>query len=364
MSSKAMFLLDPHIVARKGDNAQEWFSAMLSDVAYLNAMCFTIQCYFDGFFGRTRGIAAERRDRLYFAKTIRILQERLSLDDDNLRLSDSTIMTVLVLSGHAYTTGDYESAHNHISGLLKLVSMRGIDTFLQKTKMSIEIIRCDLAMAVDTNLKPVLCDDKGSLANTSRFTAAPSQNVVRHPHFQPEVIEFLSKLNAQLAAAWVTMSHFCAQVNAAAEDDGPKVTEETFLQNMMAIMYPLLHQHYQIGSLEEAVRLGLLAFSSPLFLHWNRVELPDRRFTSAYREALATMTLVGADIAPRERLWLFMVGALSMSHESESMKWLLPRLRMDIEQCGVSSWSDMQQVLRSFLWVGFVYDVPGKELFE
>lgn len=221
---------------------------------------------------------------------------------------------------------------------------------------------CDLAMAVDTNSKPVLCDSDGIMAMVSRFTKTPGQNVP-YRHLRPEVIRFLSKLDSQLAAAWINMSRFCAQVNAAAEEDGPKVTEEMLLQNMTSIMYPLLHQRFQKGSLDEAVRFGLLAFSSPIFLHWNRVELPDRRFTSAYLEELAVVTLSGADIAPQERLWLFVVGALSMSHEPESMSWLLPGLRMDIEQCGVKTWSDMQDVLKSFLWVGLVYDVPSEDVF-
>ena len=76
----------------------------------------------------------------HIAKTIIILQWRLTLDD-SIRLSDSTIMTVLALSGHAYTTGDYETAHQHNSGLLKLVNMRGIHTFAGNIKLLIEIIR-------------------------------------------------------------------------------------------------------------------------------------------------------------------------------------------------------------------------------
>lgn len=136
-----MFLLDQCISTKTAGMAQAWFVPMLFDAAYLHAVCFTIQAYFDGFFARTRSAAAQRRDRMYYAKTVRILQERLALDDDSLRLTDSTIMTVLALSGHAYTTGDYESADHHNRGLIKLVSMRGVGTFLQNTKLLIEIIR-------------------------------------------------------------------------------------------------------------------------------------------------------------------------------------------------------------------------------
>jgi hypothetical protein len=136
-----MYVLDQCITAKTPGLGEAWFAPMLFDPAYLHAVCFTIQTYFDGYLARTRSVEAQRRDWISYAKTIRILQERLALDDDSVRLSDSTIMTVLVLSGHAYTTGDYESANNHIRGLLKLVTMRGVDTFVENTMLLVEIVR-------------------------------------------------------------------------------------------------------------------------------------------------------------------------------------------------------------------------------
>ncbi len=141
MSSKAMFQLSQCIANETAGMGRAWFEPLLFDPAYLHAVCFTIQTYFDNYLARTRSAEARQRDYLYYAKTVRILQERLALDDDLVRLSDSTVMTVLALSGHAYTSGDYESANHHMRGLLKLVSLRGAGTFFQNTKLLIEIIR-------------------------------------------------------------------------------------------------------------------------------------------------------------------------------------------------------------------------------
>lgn len=140
MFSKAMFLLHECISSDSVGITQTWFAPMLFDAAYLNTACFTIQAYFDGLFARTRSLDAQRRDGLYYAKAVRILRERLALNNGD-KFSDSTIMTVLLLSGHAYTTGDFESANNHISGLLKLVSIRGVRQFFHNVKLSIEIVR-------------------------------------------------------------------------------------------------------------------------------------------------------------------------------------------------------------------------------
>lgn len=173
-----------------------------------------------------------------------------------------------------------------------------------------------------------------------------------------------NRLDPELAAIWAATSQVCAQVNAAAEKGGAKMTEEAFLHSMGSIMYRLLHQRFETGSLDEAFRMGLVAFSSPIFLHWNRVELPDRQFTSAYREALDRLNLTESNVAPRERLWLLMVGAMSMSHEPDGLAWLRPWLRMNIELCNVFTWDDMRDVLSSFLWIGLVYDKPGKVIFD
>ncbi|KAJ5606584.1 hypothetical protein N7510_009365 [Penicillium lagena] len=351
MFSKAMFLVDQCIIPETAGMADAWFTPMLFDAAYLNAVCFTIQTYLDGYFARRRSAEAQRRDCVYYAKTIRILQERLELD---------------ALSGHAYTAGNYESANHHINGLLKLVSMRGVGTFTHNTKLLIEIIRCDLGMAIDRGSRPLLFASNSipwTLMLTSDIMTVPGEKYSWR-QIRGDLGHIQNRLDPELATVWAAMSEFCALMNEAAENTRFKISEEAFLHSMGSIMYRLLYQRFEMGSLNETVRLGLLAFSSPIFLHWNRVELPDPQFTSAYREALAALGRMESNVEPRERLWLLMIGALSMYHEPDRVAWFRPWLRMDINLCGVFNWSDMRDLLGSFLWVGLVFDALGKELFE
>ncbi|KAI2610565.1 hypothetical protein GGR54DRAFT_372948 [Hypoxylon sp. NC1633] len=363
MSSRAMFQLEQCIAAKTDGMAHEWFAPMLFDAAYLNAACFTIQAYFDQFLARTRSAEARQRDYVYYAKTVGILQNRLALDDDSVRLSDSTIMTVLSMSGHAYMTGDYESANHHSSGLLKLASMRGVGSFAQNTKLLIEIVRCDLCLAIDRGSEPLLFAPDNipwPLMLPSGFTTVPGEKV---PSTQLRN-KMTSRLSPDLAAVWAAMSNFCTLINAIAENGGIKMTEEVFLQSLGSIIYRLLYQRFEPGSLDEAFRLGLLAFSSPIFLHWNRVELPDRLFNSTYREALARLDASQGTVEPREHLWLLMVGALSMSHEPDSVAWLKPQLQKTIELCNAFTWDSVRDLLSSLLWVGLVYDSAGRDAFD
>jgi hypothetical protein len=63
------------------------------------------------------------------------------------------------------------------------------------------------------------------------------------------------------------MERFCWLMNLAAENK-QRLPPEALLQIMASIMYRLLDMKFEIGSPDEAIRLGLLAFSSNIFLQW------------------------------------------------------------------------------------------------
>jgi hypothetical protein len=221
-------------------------------------------------------------------------------------------------------------------------------------------------MAVDGSSKPVLCTPNNipwPLILTPTWTDVIAEGSSSSERLG-EVVGFQVDLDPGLAAVWAAMSEFCAVINAVAENKGTKMTEEVFLHSMGSIMYRLLHQNFEIGSLDEVFRFGLLAFGSPLFLNWNRIELPDLQFTLAFRNALSGLNQVEQNVAPRERLWLLMIAALSMSHEPEGIAWLIPWLQIEIEQCEVATWDDMRDLLRSILWVSLIYDKPAKDIFD
>lgn len=226
-------------------------------------------------------------------------------------------------------------------------------------------------MAIDRGCPPILFAHNDVpwpliLPNNSDFMTAPDET--GSPNHSPvEICRFPHKLHPDLAAVWLAMSNFCALINAAAETGGVKLTEEAFLHSMGSIMYSLLHQRFEIGSLDEAFRLGLLAFSAPIFLNWNRLEVLDRRFTLTYRETLAELDRKAAAdtdiVSPRERLWLLMVAAVAMSHEADSVAWLKPRIRLNMELCHLATWDAMREFLHSFMWIGLTYGATGESVF-
>lgn len=234
---------------------------------------------------------------------------------------------------------------------------------------------CDLYGAIDNGTTPILF----TYDNIPWPLCSHSSDT--DPTLHPTQRSITSKLHPDLAAIWTAMFQFSTLINAASYNAGPSITEEYFLQSMTAILYRLLLRKYPRGSLNEAIRLSLLAFASPVFLHWNRVELAAEYFTFAYRDTLAELDLEANKVEPNELVWLLMVAAVSMSHESHSIawltpwlkeslaackvkRWLSPWLRESLGTCGIATWEDVKGMLDEVLWIDILFDRLGKNVFN
>ena len=90
-------------------------SLPIFDNIYFHAVLFSIETYFN-----PQGTLSH----FHFAKTLRLLQERLDSPDDK-AVSDATIMVVVMLGLSAELIGDSDAAEKHIDGLKRIVEMRG-----------------------------------------------------------------------------------------------------------------------------------------------------------------------------------------------------------------------------------------------
>ncbi|KAF1965836.1 hypothetical protein BU23DRAFT_518851 [Bimuria novae-zelandiae CBS 107.79] len=356
ISSKAMFLLDQCIIPSEDGLVQAWIAPLIIDPAYLHIACLATQAFFDSFFGRIRTAQARRAEYASFAKTVKILQERVTTNDRNELLSDSTIMTVLALSGYAYTQGDHMAAHQHNVALLKLVCIKGAHTMLRNPnkKLVNEIIRTDFCICYESGEKPVLFTFDG----IPWPLMLPWERAVSDK--DPEGL--VTRLHPELAAVLTAMSHFCRLINIASTNEAARVTEDTFLHVMGSVLYRLLHLRYDRGTLDEAIRLGLLAFSRPIFLDWKTVEWINGYFVTAWRQTLEDL-IENLAFTPRDSIWLLMTGALSMSHDPSFLDRLTGGLRVFTDLCHITTWEDMEGLLNSYIWIGVSLDQPGKEIF-
>lgn len=156
------------------------------------------------------------------------------------------------------------------------------------------------------------------------------------------------------------MSDFCSVITFAVDSE-LRISTETFLDTMTSVVYRLIDMHFEASSKDEAVRLGLIAFLCAVFLQWKHLGMSYLHFTSKFRKCL--MEMEPNCISSELMAWLLMIGAVSVFDENDD-EWLKPMLRVNIDTCGIKEWSEMQELLKKFLWIALVYDKPGKCVFE
>lgn len=120
-----------------------WVATLCTDAVYLNATIFAVQVYFDLLAGRElEPVSPLTPTYTPFSKTLRLLRERLGSEDEKLKLSDNTVMVVLILACHAHRLGQYSTARNHLVGLRRIIEMRGgIKDLKTRPKLLIETFR-------------------------------------------------------------------------------------------------------------------------------------------------------------------------------------------------------------------------------
>lgn len=123
-----------------GENDVSWFYPLKFDAAYLHITVFAAEVFMDRVLGR-QYLTTNQDATVHFLKGVQILRRRLSLQDDNAKLSDSTIAVVLTLALSAIFMGDYETFRHHMLGLHKMINLRGGIAALRGNKLLTEMFR-------------------------------------------------------------------------------------------------------------------------------------------------------------------------------------------------------------------------------
>ena len=322
-------------------------------------MIFVSQFYFDAILpGKVSPVRQQSISQ--FLETVKLLRERLLYGTNDARLSFTTIFVVISLIGYALLVGDLEAARHHMEGLKTIIDLRGgLNSFRSNPKLLIEVLRCDIGIVLHGNYKPVFYQNSPSPLFFPPFPHLKPflqlQEPRRHkPARTPDGVA------DGLVGIWNFMSDFCSVINFAAESQ-QLIPVETLLDAFTSTMYSLCQIKFDAGSSNEAIRLGLLAFSCSIFLHWQCLEISYSYLITAFRNCLKTLNI--SQIQPQMLLWVLVMRAVLVFDDSDNC-WLQPTLMAQMEACGTRSWSDFNQLLKTSLWVDIVHEKPGKRLFS
>lgn len=364
--SKAKYVLEPCLIFDELHGY--WIEQLSVDALFIQTVIFMAQTYFDIMGGRNCSYPSQ-----IHLKTLQLLREKLSYGSESTQVADPTVFAVVNLAVHAHMSGEVKSATHHLEGTRKIIDLRGGLKNLTQIKLLIELfrlvihwheiaqtlitqIRCDIGMALHTGANPLFPPDDYHLQISVLYP-----NGIILPCEKDRVLDDLDGLDDDIVKAWQFMASFCSSVNLAAEAQG-RIPWESFLSTMTSLMYTLLYMSFEVSSINEAIRLGLLSLSSHIFLQWKVTRVTYAHLSFSYRNCLHRLECSNC-ISPRLLSWLLMVGVVSVFEQSDH-SWLRPRLRGSIESCEVKSWSEMQDILGSLPWIPVVLEKPGKDFFD
>lgn len=119
---------------------KDWLYPIRSDAAALHINAYAIQEFIDRVLG-PRENGTSQAAMMHFQRGLKILRERLLGEDEETKISDSTISVVTKLASSAHFNGDSQASKYHMEGIRKMVDLRGgLDVFKDK-KLLVEILR-------------------------------------------------------------------------------------------------------------------------------------------------------------------------------------------------------------------------------
>ena len=175
-----------------------------------------------------------------------------------------------------------------------------------------------------------------------------------------DTLEFAELIDAGLARAFSVMRRFGLLVNLGAQTQllvSTKVINET----MTSVMYRLLCMRYPPRSLNEGVRLILVAYCYHGFLQWRDIKLPCPHLQNAFKEGTLALQQNGK-VSARFMLWMLMVGAVSI-FDVHKEEWLGATLRYHARS-QQRSWTEVQDILKSFLWIPLLDEEPARSIWD
>jgi hypothetical protein len=144
-----------------------------------------------------------------------------------------------------------------------------------------------------------------------------------------------------------------------------KLSPEIYNEMMISILYRLTNLSFESDPMQEAIRSGLLAFSSTIFMQRHFMEQPYDHLLNLYNNAVfKLLESTDIDLPIPIVLWLTIFSLVVEHKESPPADWLGVWLHKTILRAGIDSWSQAREILGSIMWVDFVHNRLGKQVFE
>ncbi|KAI1415452.1 hypothetical protein F5Y13DRAFT_156057 [Hypoxylon sp. FL1857] len=340
-----------------------WLEPIWDDAACLHFTLFISEAYQSFIQGKPENSKAASA---HFVNALGILQRRLATSDVTLSTSDTTILVVVGLTMAAVAFGNFDAALKHLEGLHKMVILRGgISEFRMNKQLQTKILRVDLGVALSVGRKTLFFSEGlswDSYVPSPRKKPAPRFHNATPTSVASTLNHFLGGLDTRLCAIWDDVSEFVRAANITTQCKR-EIDSDLYHEVMLSIHYRLANVNFEIGSVNETIRLGLLAFASTLFLQWRGVNTRYKDLSQRLKTALSLLRHETRAIPNQLTVWLYITSSISTLSEDEQVCFKSAALRA-LRNTGLKSWGEARVSLKSVLWVDIIFDSRAKQLVE
>ena len=208
-------------------------------------------------------------------------------------------------------------------------------------------------MAFHNSVQPVFLEDIVA-AHSSDWGYYYQVDV---PNEDTHVTFLHQDINPGLLASWYSWKQLSQTANGSYAASFPLL-----LHTLAETGYRLLALRFHPESLDEMVRLGLLAFSCSVFLKWDHVKIRYPQLISAFKNCVLDVILPGhADVSATTIVWILMAGQLCICTGAD---WLRHSMRIYIDRAGIRSWEELRSILKAFIWIDSLHDQPARDLYN
>lgn len=177
-----------------------------------------------------------------------------------------------------------------------------------------------------------------------------------------DLSSFLDSIDLRLRRVCNDVSEFVRAANIATQCKR-SIDNELYQETMVSIHYRLANLCFDMDSINEPIRLALLAFASTLFLQWRGIKIRYEYLAQRLNMAMTSLRHNNRGVPVRLALWIYIIAAISVLDEREKV-YLQPALIEVIRELEFGSWDEVRLMLKSILWVDVLHDPLAKEMVE
>ncbi|KAH8648433.1 hypothetical protein BX600DRAFT_554941 [Xylariales sp. PMI_506] len=276
-------------------------------------------------------------------------------------LSNSNITVVNFLVLRELMRGDQATAEVHLTGLKRMVDLRGGLLQLGDDTLALKISKTDLDYALHFGTSPLFNPD------TIFEISLPWLSKARFVYMDlPYSQEKFSKIHPDLLQIILDVGRISATCNE--PDNALKLNPIEFQELIVSVGYRLvrfrtLFAPWTENRLESAFHIGLVAFLTTLFVQFGR-----RRYLKYQLVGQCLTAMIDESIDELDDgmiLWMLFIGGISvLAVEDKDNPWLSWRIHETAQRLGLKDWRGIQRNISKYPWIECLHGAGGKALWD